>query len=74
MEEASTNTFRFAERYANEVHMANTYKLKLISLVKKKTDKIVTEKPAIFLKMQITSGEEIIKLVHIPERIITYLK
>lgn len=77
MVEASTNTFRFVERirdYANEVYVANTHKLKLISLVKKKTDKIDAEKLAIFLKMQITSGEKIIEPVHIPERIIQNLR
>jgi transposase len=77
MVEASTNTFRFAERiqdYVNEVYVANTHKLKLISLVKKKTDRIDAEKLAIFLKMQITSGEQIIEPVHIPEKQIQHLR
>ena len=77
MVEASTNTFRFVERIrdkAKEVYVANTHKLKLISLVKKKTDRIDAEKLAIFLKMQITSGEEIIAPVHVPERLIQDLR
>jgi transposase len=77
MVEASTNTFRFVERIkekAKEVYVANTHKLKLISLVKKKTDRIDAEKLAIFLKMQITSGEQIIAPVHVPKRIIQNLR
>jgi len=77
MVEASTNTFRFVERIrdnAKEVYVANTHKLKLISLVKKKTDRIDAEKLAIFLKMQIASGEQIIEPVHVPERIIQNLR
>jgi transposase len=67
--EASTNTFKFAELIRGKVkavYVANTHKLKLISMVKKKTDKIDAEKLAIFLKMQITSGEELIRPVYIP--------
>jgi len=77
MVEASTNTFRFVERIrdkAKEVYVANTHKLKLISLVKKKTDRIDAEKLAIFLKMQIASGEKIIEPVHVPERLIQNLR
>jgi transposase len=77
MVEASTNTFRFVERIqdsAKEVYVANTHKLKLISLVKKKTDRIDAEKLAIFLKMQITSGEQIIDPVHVPERLLQNLR
>jgi hypothetical protein len=43
MVEASTNTFKFVElirERIKEVYVANTHKLKLISLVKKKTDKM----------------------------------
>ena len=39
-------------------------------MVKKKTDKIDAEKLAIFLKMQITSNEELVKPVYIPEKTI----
>ena len=77
MVEASTNTFKFAElikEKVKEVYIANTYKLKLISLVKKKTDKIDAEKLAIFLKMQITSNEELIKSVYLPEQTIQDLR
>ena len=69
MVEASTNTFRFVEhikKYAGEVIIANTHKLKLISLVRKKTDKIDAQKPAIVLKMQIKSKEKLIEPVHLP--------
>ena len=77
MVEASTNTFKFVELIQDKVkivYVANTHKLKLISLVKKKTDKIDAEKLAIFLKMQITSGEELIKPVYIPEQTIQDLR
>lgn len=77
MVEASTNTFKFVEtirEHAKEVLVANTHKLKLISLVKKKTDKIDAEKLAVFLKMQITSGEELIKPVYVPEETIQDLR
>ena len=75
--EASTNTFKFTELIRDKVkavYVANTHKLKLISMVKKKTDKIDAEKLAIFLKMQITSGEELIKPVYIPEKTIQSLR
>ena len=77
MVEASTNTFKFVELIRDRVKtvfVANTHKLKLISLVKKKTDKIDAEKLAIYLKMQITSGEELVKPVYIPEQLIQDLR
>ena len=77
MVEASTNTFKFVELIQDrvkEVFVANTHKLKLISLVKKKTDKIDAEKLAIYLKMQILSGEELIKPVYIPDKTIQDLR
>lgn len=77
MVEASTNTFSFVERirdYVSDVYVANPYKLKLISMVKKKTDKIDAEKLAIFLKMQHTSGEQLIRPVYIPEKSIQQLR
>jgi transposase len=70
MVEASTNTFKFVElieKKVKQVFIANTFKLKLISMVKKKTDKVDAEKLAIFLKMQITSKEELIKPVYKPD-------
>jgi hypothetical protein len=60
MVEASTDTFKFVELIRDrvkEVYVANTHKLKLISLVDKKTDKVEAEKLAIYLKMQLMSGE-----------------
>ena len=36
-------------------------------MVNKKTDKVDAEKLAIFLKMQVMSGEELIKPVYVPE-------
>ena len=77
MVEASTNTFKFVELIKEKVkivYVANTHKLKLISMVKKKTDKIDAEKLAIFLKMQITSNEELVKPVYIPEKTIQNLR
>lgn len=77
MVEASTNTFKFVERIKDsvkEVLIANTHKLKLISLVKKKTDKIDAEKLAIVLKMQIESGEQLFTPVYLPEKTIQSLR
>ena len=77
MMEASTNSFRFVELLKDkvkEVVVANTHKLKLISLVKKKTDKIDAEKLAIVLKMQLRSGEGIVKPVYVPEKTIQDLR
>jgi transposase len=75
--EASTNTFQFVDLVRDKVKdvlVANPYKLKLISLVKKKTDRIDAEKLAICLKMQVMSGEELIKPVYVPERTIRELR
>jgi len=77
MVEASTNTFSFVERiknHAKQVIIANTHKLKLISLVKKKTDKIDAEKPAIVLKMQLKSNQKMFEPVHLPDRLIRKLR
>jgi transposase len=77
MVEASTNSFCFTEKiekYAKEIYIANTHKLKLISMVKKKTDKIDAEKLAMFLKMQIMSKEELISPVYRPEKKIQELR
>ena len=77
MVEASSGTFEFVYRIRNhvkEVYVANPHKLKLISMVKRKTDKIDAEKLAMFLKMQILSGEELVKPVYIPEQTIRELR
>jgi transposase len=75
--EASTNTFAFVKLIKERVqaaYVANTHKLKLISMVKKKTDRLDAEKLAIFVKMQISSGEELIKPVYIPDEKIQELR
>jgi transposase len=77
MIEASTNTFQFADLIRDrvkQVFVANPHKLKLISMVKRKTDKIDSEKLAIYLKMQIVSGEELIKPVYVPDETIRDLR
>ncbi|MES0490535.1 MAG: IS110 family transposase [Leptospirales bacterium] len=71
MVEASTNTFSFCDivrPYVCEIYVANPYKLKLISMVKKKTDKVDAEKLAVILKMQVTSGESLFDPVYIPDQ------
>src|SRR4030065_2521779 len=75
--EASTNTFKFAERIVDKVHsvhVANTHKLKLISMVKKKTDKVDAEKLAIYLKMQMASHEVLMEPVYMPDQPIQDLR
>jgi transposase len=75
--EASTGTFEFVYRirdFVNSVYVVNPHKMKLISLVKKKTDKVDAEKLAMYLKMQILSGEDLIKPVHVPDRTIKELR
>ena len=77
MVEASTNTFKFVELirdHVKEVSVANTHKLRLISMANKKTDKIDSEKLAVFLKMQLSSGENLIRPVHIPSQTIQDLR
>jgi len=77
MVEAFTNTFGFVDRiknYAQKVIIANTHKLKLISLVKKKTDKIDAEKLAIVLKMQLKSNQKMFEPVHLPNGLIRKLR
>jgi transposase len=68
--EASTNSFAFADKISRhflQVFVANPFQLKLISMVKQKTDKIDAMKLAMYLKMQMVSGEYLIKPVYIPE-------
>lgn len=77
MVESSTNTFKFVDlikEKVKEVIIGNTHKLKLISMTKKKTDKVDSEKLAVYLKMQIVSGEELIKPVYIPQNIVQDLR
>ena len=77
MLEASTNTFKFVDLIKDrvrEVFVANTHKLKLISMVKRKTDRIDSEKLALYLKMQVTSGESLVKPVYVPEQTIRDLR
>lgn len=77
MLEASTNTFGFCDHikpYVTSISVANPYKLKLISLVKKKTDKVDAEKLAIILKMQISTEEKLFDPVYIPDQNIRNLR
>jgi transposase len=67
--EATINTFAFVERFQHlvgEVVIANTHKLKLISITAKKTDKVDAEKLARILKMQVLSGESQVTPVTVP--------
>ena len=75
--EASTNTFKFVDAIKDsvkEVIVVNTYKMKMIPMDNKKTDKIDAEKLAIYLKMCVSSGEKLIKPVYIPEQTIQDLR
>jgi transposase len=77
MIEASTNTFSFADLIRDRVKqvlVANPHKLKLISMVKRKTDKIDAEKLALYLKMQVKSGCELVKPVYVPDETIRDLR
>ena len=75
--EATINTFAFVERFQHlvaEVVIANTYKLKLISITNKKTDRVDAEKLARILKMQIMSGEQQVTPVTVPPRFVQDLR
>jgi transposase len=68
--ESSTNSFSFYDMLKEHVAgitVGNTHKLKLISFVDKKTDKIDAEKLAKYLKMHIMGGEQLIESVYVPE-------
>jgi len=70
MVEASTNTFSFCDRIrptGSDILVANPYKLKLISMVNKKTDRVDAEKLAVILKMQVTTGEKLFEPVFVPD-------
>lgn len=75
--EASCNTFRFCdmlrERTSN-VMVVNPYKMKLISMVNKKTDRVDSEKLAMFLKSHVLGGEEMIEPVWVPDQTIRSLR
>lgn len=75
--EASTNTFKFVECIKESVHdvtIVNTYKMKLIPMAGKKTDKVDAEKLAVYLKMCSYSGEKLIIPVYIPDTSIQNLR
>lgn len=75
--EATINTFAFVELFQHlvaEVVIANTYKLKLISITDKKTDKVDAEKLARILKMQVLSGESQVSPVLIPPKLVQDLR
>ena len=75
--EASTNTFAFTDLIKDKVKkvfVANTHKLKLISMANRKTDKVDALKLAKFLKIQIISKEKLIPEVHIPSQTIRELR
>ena len=57
-----------------EVIVANTFKLKTISLSDKKTDKLDAEKLARILKMQMLSGEQQVEPVVMPPKLIRDLR
>jgi Transposase and inactivated derivatives len=75
--EATINTFAFVQLFQHrvaQVVIANTYKLKLISVTDKKTDKVDAEKLARILKMQVLSGEQQISPVFIPPKVVQDLR
>lgn len=75
--EASCNTFKFSDivqDVTKHITIVNPYKMKLISMVNKKTDKVDAEKLAIFLKSQILGGEEMIEPVYVPPQPIRDLR
>ncbi|MBS0616797.1 MAG: transposase [Spirochaetes bacterium] len=57
-----------------EVIVVNPHKMKLISFVNKKTDKVDAEKLAMFAKMQVRGEEELIAPVFVPEEGIRNLR
>ena len=77
MLEASVNSFKFYDLIkdkAKEVIVGNTHKLKLISFVDEKTDKIDAEKIAKYLKLQIKGEEKLFEPVYVPEQKIRELR
>lgn len=75
--EASCNTFKFVDlikKRCKNCTVVNPYKLKLISMVNKKTDRIDAEKLAMFMKSHIMGGEELIEPVYVPSQSIRTLR
>ena len=75
--EASTSTFAFTEAVsdiAGSVTIVDARKMQLIFKDKKKTDKVDAKKLAIYLKMQMSSGYELIRPVYKPEKGIQELR
>ena len=75
--EATINTFAFVELFQHlvaEVIIANTYKLKIISVTDKKTDKVDAEKLARTIKSQVLSGERQVFPVLLPPKLIQDLR
>jgi transposase len=75
--EASCNTFRFCDKIketTDRIVVINPYKLKLISMVNKKTDRIDAEKLAMFIKSHVLGGEELIEPVFVPDKSIRTLR
>lgn len=75
--EASCNTFKFCDQLSKRttnVLVVNPYKMKLISMVNKKTDRVDSEKLAMFLKAHILGGEEMIEPVWVPDQTIRNLR
>ena len=75
--EASCNTFTFYDlvmKRSTDLTVFNPYKLKLISQVQKKTDKVDAEKLAQFVKIFRLGGEEIIDPVYVPQQNIRNLR
>lgn len=75
--EASSNTFSFVDRvrpFVADIMVLNTFKLKLISMTDKKTDKVDAEKIAKFIKTHHLGGEELIEPVYVPDENIRTLR
>ena len=75
--ESSTNTFAFisqVKHMVKRVVVVNPFKMKLIPLGNKKTDKVDAEKLATYLKMCVMTGEELICEVYVPEEPIQKLR
>ena len=77
MVESCANAFNFADMirpHVEEVIIADSHKLKIISQTNKKTDKVDAEKISRTLKMQVVSGEEVVNKVYCPEKEIQALR
>ena len=75
--EASCNTFMFNDKvkpHVADLTIVNPYKIRLISMVNKKTDKVDAEKLAMFIKTQHLGGEELIEPVYVPDQKIRDLR